>query len=64
MQRKEARRTEKKYMDKLRGICLWCMGCNKLEDMNFAGVYRCKNFIAAQISWEEEYRKGLRKNEV
>lgn len=51
-------------MDKLKGICSWCMGCNKLEDMNFAGVYRCKNFIAAQISWEEEYRKGLRKNEV
>ena len=26
----------------LKGICVKCTGCNRLEDENFTGVYRCK----------------------
>lgn len=26
------------------GLCVNCLGCNKLEDENFKGTYRCKNW--------------------
>ena len=28
----------------LKGLCINCLGCNRLEDENFTGVYRCKNW--------------------
>lgn len=26
-------------------LCIKCFGCNRLEDINFKGIYRCENFI-------------------
>lgn len=31
-------------------LCKRCIGCNRLEDENFEGVYRCINFI----EWKKE----------
>lgn len=31
-------------MNKLNGLCLTCLGCNKLENENFVGTYKCKNY--------------------
>lgn len=25
--------------------CSTCLGCNRLEDINFKEVYRCKNYM-------------------
>lgn len=25
--------------------CVTCLGCNLLEDINFKGYYRCKNYV-------------------
>lgn len=33
--------------------CYNCPGCNRLENENFKGVYRCENFILV-IREEEE----------
>lgn len=30
---------------KITGICKHCLGCNKLEDLTFKGVSKCKNAI-------------------
>lgn len=48
-------------MSKLNGVCPYCMGCNKLENTNFDGVYRCVNFMPNQVNWEEIYRNELKK---
>ena len=32
-------------MNELKGLCLSCFGCNKLENYNFIGTYKCKNYI-------------------
>ena len=37
-------------------------GCNRLEDVNFVGVYRCQYATKEQIDIEE-LRKELRKDE-
>lgn len=34
------------------GLCKNCLGCNKLEDKKFGGIYSCKNYIG-DISYEE-----------
>lgn len=44
-------------------LCKLCLGCNKLEEKEFAGVIRCKNFVAGREGWYEEYMKGMRGNE-
>ena len=31
-------------MQQLNGLCLNCLGCNKLEDPNFIGTFKCKNY--------------------
>ena len=31
-------------MKEIKGICLKCLGCNKLEIENFVGTNKCKNF--------------------
>jgi hypothetical protein len=33
----------KDYIEGLKGDCVNCLGCNKLEDKNFKGTYNCKN---------------------
>ena len=34
---------EEKYPE-LKGICKYCGGCNRLENTNFEGVWKCENF--------------------
>ena len=38
--RKEMQQIEKKYK------CYECLGCNRLENENFKGTYRCPNFVS------------------
>lgn len=47
----------------LKGICKYCLGCNKLEDCNYEGINRCKNFATGIDGWQERYRKELEENE-
>ena len=35
-------------------LCGSCLGCGRLEDMEFEGVYRCKNYIKGRRDYEEE----------
>lgn len=49
-----------KYKE-LKGLCKNCLGCNRLEDQNFDGVYRCEYATDKQID-VEDLRKEL-KNE-
>lgn len=34
-------------MKELKGKCKTCFGCNRLDDDNFKGVRKCKNYIRA-----------------
>ena len=45
----------------MRGICKYCIGCLRLEDENFQSKYRCKDFEANQVNWEQLIREELRK---
>ena len=45
------------------GICKYCTGCLRLEDENFKSRYRCKDFEANQINWQERLREELKKSE-
>ena len=49
-------------MNVIQGLCECCLGCNKLENKNFSGVYRCKDFVPAQLNWEQVYSEKLRSN--
>lgn len=42
-------RTNMKYKE-LKGLCKDCLGCNKLEDPNFLGVYQCEYATKEQIT--------------
>ena len=46
----------------LKGLCKHCLGCNKLEDPNFKGVYRCEYATVKQLSLEE-IQKEMRGDE-
>lgn len=41
-------------------LCLYCYGCNKLEQEEFIGVRSCNGFIPVIPKWQSEYLKGLR----
>lgn len=43
-------------------ICIYCLGCNKLEDEKFQGVMNCKNFIPGYENWIEMRREELKKS--
>ena len=45
------------------GICKNCLGCNRVEDKNFKGTYRCEYATTKQVSIED-LRKELKKNEI
>lgn len=45
---------------KLKGICKDCLGCIRLEDPNFEGVYRCKYATEKQIDIQD-FVKELKK---
>lgn len=40
-------------------LCYYCLGCNKLELIEFNEVMRCKNFTAGVENWQELLRKEL-----
>lgn len=42
-------RANMKYKE-LKGVCKDCLGCNKLEDPNFVGVYQCKYATKEQLT--------------
>lgn len=50
-----------KQLKDMQGICKYCTGCLRLEYNNFKSVYRCKDFEANQVNWEEVFREELRK---
>ena len=39
----------------LKGKCKKCIGCNRLEDLNFKGILRCENYF------EKNFKKPLTK---
>ena len=41
-------------------LCFYCLGCNKLESENFAGVMRCNIFIAGYTDWQEKWKEALK----
>lgn len=49
-------------MKELIGLCKNCLGCNRLEDMNFKGTYRCEYATKEQITIEQ-LREELKKDE-
>jgi len=50
-----------KQLVDMSGICKYCTGCLRLEDENFKSRYRCKDFEANQISWQDLIREELKK---
>lgn len=34
--------------------CKTCLGCNRLEEESFAGIYRCENYINGGIKDEKK----------
>lgn len=40
----------------LTGLCKSCLGCNRLEQMNFRGVKQCRNY-------REDCRDGSKQQE-
>ena len=40
-------------------LCKYCLGCNRLENPNFAGWRRCKDFCAGYSNWKDQYYKSL-----
>jgi hypothetical protein len=45
----------------IKGLCKKCLGCNRLEDYNFRGVYRCEYATEKQMSIND-LRKEFKKN--
>lgn len=43
-------------------LCKYCLGCNKLEDENFAGWRRCRNFTPGYKDWRESLNNAYNKN--
>lgn len=42
-------------------LCKYCLGCNKLENENFAGVRRCNGFCPGYDNWKKLYYDSLNK---
>lgn len=42
-------------------LCYYCLGCNKLELVDFNGVMRCKGFCAGVEKWQEKLGEELKK---
>ena len=49
-------------MKELIGLCKNCLGCNRLEDMNFKGTYRCEYVTKEQLT-VEKLREETKKDE-
>ena len=37
-------------------LCNTCLGCTRLEDSNFHGVYRCPNWVNGQKPENEQMK--------
>lgn len=46
---------------KLMGICRTCLGCNRLLDYEFKGIYRCPNYMKGRAENEENSSKNTSK---
>lgn len=44
---KEIQNKKQKYVE-VKGKCRTCLGCNLLENPNFAGYYRCDNYARGE----------------
>ena len=42
-------------------LCYYCLGCIKLENIQFEGVRNCKVFAPDRQNWREELEKELKK---
>lgn len=45
-------------------LCKYCLGCNRLENPNFAGWKKCKDFTAGYENWKKQYYDALRKEQT
>lgn len=45
-----SKKEQKMKYKELKGLCKDCLGCNRLEDPNFVGVYQCKYATKEQIT--------------
>lgn len=36
-------------------LCKYCLGCNKLENPEFVGYKRCKEFCSGYNDWQSKY---------
>ena len=45
-------------------LCYWCIGCNQLENENFEGVMRCKDFMAGINNWQEKWKEQMKNGKV
>ena len=41
-------------------LCYYCLGCNKLLDVNFKGTRNCKYFMAGIDNWQVLIREKLK----
>ena len=41
-------------------LCYYCLGCNQLENENFIGVMRCKDFLPDTADWQEKWKEALK----
>lgn len=41
-------------------LCYYCLGCNKLLDINFKGTRNCKYFMAGIADWQVLIREELK----
>lgn len=46
----------------LKGVCKNCLGCNRLDNPCFEGVYRCKYATERQMDIED-LRRELKRND-
>ena len=46
---------------KLTGICNTCLGCERLANTNFRGVYRCPNYMKGKDEYEKNIIERKRK---
>lgn len=49
---KQIQNKKQKYAE-VKGKCRTCLGCNLLEDLNFAGYYRCDNYARGEDDTED-----------
>ena len=44
-------------------LCKYCLGCNKLENPDFAGWRRCKDFCPGYSDWQDRYYKANKRKQ-